>query len=85
MASAGGVRELSRLICVDGIPLFVDPNKNVFSLFKEDIDRVGLGNTSGVYMFCWLLCCHCLLSGRFVFGGMFALAFATHVPLLGIF
>ena len=52
ISSAGGVRELSRLIRVDDVSWFVDRNKNIFSLFKVDIDRVGLGNTSGVYLFC---------------------------------
>ena len=43
MASAGGVRELSRLICVDGVPWFVDCNKNIFFIINGDMDRVLLG------------------------------------------
>ena len=52
MASAGGVREISGLIRVDGVPWFVDRNKNIFSLIKGDMDRVGLGQTPRVYLFC---------------------------------
>ena len=65
MASAGGMREISRLIRVDGVLWFVDRNKNIFSIFNGGIYRVGLGNTSGVYLFLLLLCCRCLLRDRF--------------------
>ena len=52
MASARGVREISCLIRVDGVLWFVDRNKNIFSLIKGDMDRVGLGKKTGVYLFC---------------------------------
>ena len=52
MALAGVVQELSCLICVDDVPWFLDRNKNIFSIFKGDMYRVGLGKTSGVYLFC---------------------------------
>ena len=48
MASAGGVRELSGLIRVDGLPWFVDRNKNIFFLIKGDMEMVLLGRTPGV-------------------------------------
>ena len=55
MASAGGVRELSCMIRVYGVPWFVDRNKNIFSLIKGDMDRVGLGKSPE--LICFVDCC----------------------------
>ena len=65
MASAGGVRELSGLIRVDGVPWFVDCNKNIFFLIKGDMKMVLLGRTPGVFLFFY--CCVTAASGMVAF------------------
>ena len=61
MALAGVVPELSCLIRVNGVPWFVDCNKNIFFLIKRDMDRVLLGKT--LEFICFVDCCFAAASG----------------------
>ena len=60
IASAGGMRELSGLIRVDGFPWFVDHNKKIFSLFMGAL--IGLGWETPPDFICFVDCCVAIAS-----------------------